>query len=352
MKTIPSILILLISSTLFFACSDDNSPLSLEGFVKTGTLIYERDTLDGIALMSLDVATGKRFLLETDVTFRSPVEAGLIVTCGKTNPDFKPDRIYVISASSGSRVGDFRPQFGTEVDCTSMAISPDGEKLVYTGIADLGLCIIERRLVIQDIRFRDTFTILSIGSGPDSYVRFSPDGSRIAFFDREFGNCCVGNLYVVNKDGTGLTKIVTSAIGANDIQSTLEWSPDGSQILYSFSGLEGVRLVSAAGGTPTIIDFGRNPSWTPDGKRILYTKRSGGSDYRLATTKPDGTNLKIITPESAQFGAWSPKGSMIAYTRFSGSTVGSDSTIIIRDIASGTIIDSIKSAGRFLDWVD
>jgi len=111
---------------------------------------------------------------------------------------------------------------------------------------------------------------------------WSPDGHRIAFVsfaDHNGSSCQVGTcppngeIYVVDVDGSALTRLTTSK--ADDEHPT--WSPDGSRIAFA-SGftlrrqghLPWLVSVPAGGGVPKRI--GRfsgvlDPSWSPAGVR-------------------------------------------------------------------------------------
>lgn len=161
----------------------------------------------------------------------------------------------------------------------------------------------------------------------------SPDGRRITFLAEDperppFG-VVAGDLYVVNVDGTGLRRINpagTKAIETGATGRPIDWSPDGSQLLFAVveddlaTGRSAAFVVDADGGEPVrISEFGTwlvSVEWSPDGEWLLYgepsaptgrtwIERSDGSEVRqltgagtanagcCATWAPDGTRLLL-----------------------------------------------------------
>ena len=109
----------------------------------------------------------------------------------------------------------------------------------------------------------------------DDYLpRFSPTGSRVAFTSDRDG---VHEIYVMNSDGTGVTRVTFGDENGTyrDVQPT--WSADETEIVYQRSALIGsqtnelysIRLVASATrvGDPrnaaTRISSGGFPSWYP-----------------------------------------------------------------------------------------
>src|SRR5438270_6467492 len=108
---------------------------------------------------------------------------------------------------------------------------------------------------------------LSSPTGEESFPRFSPDGSQIAFSGNYDGNL---DIYVIPATG-GLPKRLTYH-GAPD--RMLEWYPDGKSILFaSMRTSEKDRFnhlykMSPAGGLPETlpVPYGEFGSISPDGK--------------------------------------------------------------------------------------
>jgi len=162
---------------------------------------------------------------------------------------------------------------------------------------------------------------ISLGSQP-----FSPDGKYIIFSIHENNRI---NIYRINKDGSGLTGLTSSAEDNFDAS----YSPDGTQIV--FSSTEGVqRTIPFTSNGPSLYkDFQRanlylidlngsnkrrltnspgqytSPIFSPDGQRIyfrfsrrfcdLYTPGSASfwGDSDVYSVDFDGTNFSAVTDE-------------------------------------------------------
>jgi dipeptidyl aminopeptidase/acylaminoacyl peptidase len=77
--------------------------------------------------------------------------------------------------------------------------------------------------------------LTSLGSWSPRVSEWSPDGTRIAF------ERYLGQLYVINSDGSGAKRIPT---GASVFAPT--WSPDGTRIAYTTFGSQ-LRIIGADG---------------------------------------------------------------------------------------------------------
>jgi Tol biopolymer transport system component len=174
--------------------------------------------------------------------------------------------------------------------------------------------------VVDVARF--TLTTLAIGNG----AAWSPDGSKIAFFDA-FDVPKGSNLYLMNADGSGQTKLSdTRAFGY-----TPRWSPDGTRILFEATpdliGFYWAIINADGSGERRLFDnlAGGDPTWAPDGTKIafvgpdddIYIMNADGS----VVTKLATSNSPIPTPR------WSPDGTRIAFVSSPNAT--STSTIFI-----------------------
>jgi len=93
------------------------------------------------------------------------------------------------------------------------------------------------------------------------------------------------------------------------IESSPTWSPDGSEIIYSFDSGRGPQLyrISSGGGEGQSLSTGygycTEPSWSPDGKKLAFNVRSGG-EFQVAVLDLGGGGAKIVgTGEDPAWGA-------------------------------------------------
>ncbi len=119
---------------------------------------------------------------------------------------------------------------------------------------------------------------------------WSPDGSKIAFY-RLASNDTNGDIYVMNSDGSGETRLCE---GINPI-----WSPDGTKIAF-LRDVTGYRLfVMNADGSSEVnlmSDFDNlgvtwTPSWSPDSTMLTF------ADRNVYIVNADGTGLFQVTSD-------------------------------------------------------
>jgi tricorn protease len=133
---------------------------------------------------------------------------------------------------------------------------------------------------------------LSSPKGEESFPRFSPDGSLLAFTGDYDGN---EDIYIMPADG-GLPRRITHH-GAPD--RMLGWYPDGKTILYATSmtspknRFNQLYKVSAQGGLPDKlpVPYGEFGAISPDGKTLAYVPIS--VDFRTWKRYRGGMNPDI-----------------------------------------------------------
>lgn len=145
------------------------------------------------------------------------------------------------------------------------SVAPDGAvayRLVSSG---------EGALYLRD---GDSVTRVTPVGEDASCPAFSPDGQRIAYLavSDEGGH----DLRVVSRGGGDAVTLV-SGVEAREFPS---WSPDGRSLTYAAGEPLSVWVVSAVGGTPTLLTprGGDYPVWSPDGKWIAYVVWTDESD--------------------------------------------------------------------------
>src|SRR5581483_11452892 len=135
---------------------------------------------------------------------------------------------------------------------------------------------------------------LSSPKGEETFPRFSPDGSQIAFSGNYDGNT---DIYVVPSAG-GLPKRLTYH---GDPDRMLEWYPDGKSILFATSRtsekdrFNQLYKISATGGLPEKlpVPYGEFGAISGDGKTLAYIPIS--VDFRTWKRYRGGMNSAIWT---------------------------------------------------------
>ena len=205
-------------------------------------------------------------------------------------------RAYVINADgSGFRRlttedrGEGRPAWNADMSRVVLAASISGRYAIVTRNGD--------------------------GSGPDTQITapaegesdtipyFSPDGSKVLFQRQQgTGASASAGIYVVNTDGTGLTRI--SGAGDRDVQP--DWSPDGTRIAFSnitTTGQYTVWIMNSDGTgrqqiSPSLETMHQSaPAWSPDGTKIIYNRflRVGATGSDIIAVGADGTGEALLT---------------------------------------------------------
>ena len=128
---------------------------------------------------------------------------------------------------------------------------------------------------------------------------WSPNGTKLAFYQaQEVGSYWEARLYVVNDDGTGLTKLYTCNGDFADYSFGPSFAPDGSQVCFSnylnddfrssrvwrcdIYGSADKTQLTAEGPTPGFYWDHSNVAWNPNNQKwILYaaTKWTDADEY-------------------------------------------------------------------------
>jgi Tol biopolymer transport system component len=139
------------------------------------------------------------------------------------------------------------------------------------------------------------------------YPTFSPDGTRISFY-----NSSTKILHTINRDGSGMRDIGQGEYPA--------WSPAGDQIVYRGcvgGGKCGLIVSNSDGSNPRQITTHANdaaPRWSPNGGQIAFHSDRDGN-WEVYVINSDGSWLRRITtnPTTDIMPVWSPDGLRIAF---------------------------------------
>ncbi|HKG91254.1 MAG TPA: S9 family peptidase [Gemmatimonadaceae bacterium] len=246
-------------------------------------------------------------------------------------------------------------------DVQSPQLSPDGRQVIYT-----------RRWVDKlNDRWESSLWIMSADGSRNRFLvngsnaKWSPDGSRVAYFAK--GEPSGTQLFVRYMDADGASTQITRL---TETPADLAWSPDGKWIAfrqlvlardnwridlppapkgakwvepprvvqkveyrrdrqgYVDDGFRHIFVVPADGGTPRQVTSGDwdhgAPEWTPDGARIVFSAlRVEDADYSWRESEiysadvASGAIAQLTHRKGPdQDPAMSPDGKLIAYTGF------------------------------------
>jgi serine/threonine protein kinase/sugar lactone lactonase YvrE len=189
------------------------------------------------------------------------------------------------------------------------AIAPQGNRLVYMKhVWDTNIWRVELGAPSHAAGPPRVFIQSTV---PDSYPRYAPNGSRVAFCSERSGK---REIWLCDPDGSN-TRQLTSAGGR---ATSMDWSPD-SQRLAFVSEAEGnpeIYVISVDGGPPQRLTKhaaeDTNPRWSTDGQWIyFYSNRTGA---RQVWKVPAGGGEAVLT-QTALLGTESPDGKYVYSAR-------------------------------------
>jgi Tol biopolymer transport system component len=216
----------------------------------------------------------------------------------------------------------------------SQDISPDGTHVAF-GTYDLPAQIWQVGIEGGDPELLTTDCSGQPKECMDTAPAYSSDGSRVAFVRSTETSSVLAILDLSSGEITTLepTRKSSSTVGLAEPS----WSPDDQQIVYHWVQYDDAQdknvdaridIVNADGsglhelpvldGTPV-----GDADWSPDGSRIVFGScpirdfngDCNGHSTDVYTARPDGTDVRLLTPTDIGYGApsWTPDGLHILY---------------------------------------
>ena len=180
----------------------------------------------------------------------------------------------------------------------SPSFSPDGSQVVFAWDGGNSSATNPFNLFVKAI---GSEKVDQLTHDPGGWIvpAWSPDGSTIAFA-RQGGT---EGVFSIPARG-GPERKLADAVFSDGL--TLNWSPDGGQLLYATK--EGLRILNPGSGEVRSLDTGRcessSPAFSPDGKWIAFGCQMSGIAYLDILSTKGGTSKHLIRPKGCTRFAW------------------------------------------------
>jgi len=178
--------------------------------------------------------------------------------------------------------------------------SPDGTQLAFSTSTPTENIIPD--IYTSDADGSDLTNITKSSEEWESAPDFSPNGSQMCFSG---GNLKIGSgIYIMNSDASNPTRLVGDE-SPYRLYSDCDWSPDGTKIAYTYNpesggnvGYGDVYVMNADGSGKTKLtkspDDELDPSWAPDGTKIAFSS-DRDYDYDIYIMDADGSDVAQVT---------------------------------------------------------
>ncbi|HLJ54408.1 MAG TPA: hypothetical protein VKT77_05160 [Chthonomonadaceae bacterium] len=203
------------------------------------------------------------------------------------------DEIYVMNSDGSNQVQISKNSSSKQVMAFSQPVfSPDGSKIAYSAIA-IGVpnAVWDIYVMNADGSFVTKVTNSVPGTGGDLSAVFTPDGAKIVF---EQTNPAINGFNLCKMDPSGSDQVVLASLPGSSSGPTI--SPDGSKIVVMANWQ--FILMNADGSGQTVImsdPTAGDPVFSPDGTRLAFAKADATGTEETFTVSLDGSGLTQLT---------------------------------------------------------
>jgi Tol biopolymer transport system component len=287
-----------------------------------------------------------------------------ILPAHATNPGRNGRIAFAMDKGSGTQVYSIKRD-GTGLrkltsasgDALTPDWSPNGRRILFADDVNEGTASNLAIMHSDGSHFRDLTT-----SGYREQPDFIPGSRHIVYAC----DCSRQGLFVSRDDGTNERRFTRSPSGyAGDTGPSV--SPDGRTVSFvrakKLETLQGIFAINVNGGglrmiVPYTFEVALKNDWAPRGNHIFFTVYgdfAGGHSPNVATIRPDGTHMRILTridrPGVAAFsGTYSPDGRWLVFRI---ENVNNETYRLMKmrtDGSDRTLIASLPGAPRGIDW--
>jgi len=214
-------------------------------------------------------------------------------------------RLYVVDVENGG------VQVLIERASGSVAWSPDGSTIAFGRSL---LPTSELVLVNADGTGERSFRYTYLERNHPGSIAWSPNGSTIAFVQERFPEAGSGDyLMVVSADGNDPREVGHWNSGCcyhGAFGGVLEWSPDGT-LIATYAATDTIFVFAADGSGERMSLTGYHVDWSPDGSQLVFSGLGpaipGAPDNgstAIYVIDADGTNQRWLA--DGDYPAWSP----------------------------------------------
>jgi TolB protein len=188
------------------------------------------------------------------------------------------------------------------------AYTPDGKHLLFSIAVGNGS-------EIQEYDLEKRCCLRRVTSGPrmDVAPSLSSDGQKLAFqSDR------LGQAHIFVADVAGGQATLLTPYGANVRYLMPDWSPTGTEIVFTGESSGGYQLMVAdarkPGSADQITETGSNedPSWGPDGRHIVFSSVGTNGSGLYVIDRNSGRRRLLFSGGKLQMPEWSANLAAVA----------------------------------------